>query len=350
MRRVSEANKETIGSDPYNAAEKGDEESETGEVRRIGPQLAPDAMAPSGGIGPALPEHLVRARMAAAAAEDETAPIDLGAIGPLLPGNEIVEELRHISGGSGGAAPSRVNPPSCDGLEHETWMTDYLPVSADPRAALKPRKFRQNAPSASVVDTSWFTVSDGQSSHSTAVTATANIPKSDPHSKVLRDVVSARDNKMMAVANEYNKKHHRDESLLERHQRKRAREAEKAKRKRRESSSSTNPTTTSSSNSDSEDEDGKKSRKSHRKHKHRHHKKASYIGPFACLHFQKRKNGKKEREKGKKESVTAGPTRQPFDRERDLLVSRVDPLKRRAIIERSKQLGSKFAHGGQKFL
>ncbi|CUT98858.1 expressed conserved protein [Echinococcus multilocularis] len=335
MRRVSEANKETIGSDPYNAAEKGDEESETGEVRRIGPQLAPDAMAPSGGIGPALPEHLMRARMAAAAAEDETAPIDLGAIGPLLPGNEIVEELRHISGGSGGAAPSRINPPSCDGLEHEIWMTDCLPVSADPRAALKPRKFRQKDPSASVVDTSWFTVSDGQSSHSTAVTATANIPKSDPHSKVLRDVVSARDDKMMAVANEYNKKHHRDESLLERHQRKRAREAEKAKRKRRESGSSTNP---SSSNSDSEDENGKKSRKSHRKHKHRHHKK------------QKRKNGKKKREKGKKESVTAGPTRQPFDRERDLLVSRVDPLKRRAIIERSKQLGSKFAHGGQKFL
>lgn len=89
--------KETIDRDSHTAAGTGDVEKET-EVRRIGPQLAPDAMAPSGGIGPALPEHLMRARMAAAAvAADETSPIDLGDIGPLPPGNEIVEELRHTS-------------------------------------------------------------------------------------------------------------------------------------------------------------------------------------------------------------------------------------------------------------
>ncbi|KAL5964115.1 GPALPP motifs-containing protein 1 [Taenia solium] len=332
--------KETIDCDSHTDAETGDVGKET-EARRIGPQLAPDAMAPSGGIGPALPEHLMRARMAAAMAADETAPINLGAIGPLPPGNEVVEELRHTSGRPENASSSHASPPSWDGLKRETWMTDYLPVSADPRVALKPRKFRQNPPPVSGVDTSWFAVGEGQLSHSTAATVTANVPKLDPHSKMLRDVGSARDDKMMAVANEYNKKHHRYESLLERHQRKRAREAERAKGKRRESSSSTS--NSSSSNSDSEEKiEEEKGRKSHRKHKHRHHKK-----PNSFAYLQPTNKKKREKRKG---SVAPGPTRQPFDRERDLLASRVDPLKRRAIIERSKQLSSRFAHGGQKFL
>lgn len=57
-------------------------------------------MSPSTGIGPALPEHIVRSRMAneALKEEDEGKSIaDVGAIGPLLPGNEVVEELRHLS-------------------------------------------------------------------------------------------------------------------------------------------------------------------------------------------------------------------------------------------------------------
>lgn len=54
-------------------------------------------------------------------------------------------------------------------------MTDYLPVSADPRTALKPRKFRQDPPPASGVDTSWFAVAEGQSPHSTAAIVTANV-------------------------------------------------------------------------------------------------------------------------------------------------------------------------------
>ncbi|VDM33876.1 unnamed protein product [Hydatigera taeniaeformis] len=272
-------NKATTNRDSPSTAEADVAEQET-EIRRIGPQLAPDAMAPSGGIGPALPEHIMRARMATAAAEagDETAVVDLGAIGPLLPGNEIVEELRHTSDLSRDATSSCVNPLSRDGLERDTWMTDYLPVSTDTRAMLKPRKFRQNPPSASSVDTSWFTVGEGQSSHSSATTVTANVPKPDVHHKMLQDVVSARDEKMMAVANAYNKKHHRDESLLERHQRKRAREAEKTKKAGRQSSTSTTNSSEVSSSSSSSDSEGKNGKEKHRKRKHRHHKKRQEPG------------------------------------------------------------------------
>ena len=66
---------------------------------------------------------------------------------------------------------SSTGQPPTDRLERETWMTDYLPVSTDPRAALKPRKFRQSAPLASGVDASWFTVADGESSKSGDVSA-----------------------------------------------------------------------------------------------------------------------------------------------------------------------------------
>ena len=59
-------------------------------------------MAPMGGIGPSLPEHLIRERLAAEAAEhadEEAKPsVDFNAIGPLPPGFEVVEELRHGSG------------------------------------------------------------------------------------------------------------------------------------------------------------------------------------------------------------------------------------------------------------
>lgn len=64
----------------------------------------PDAVAPMGGIGPSLPEHLIRERMAAEAAgyaAEEAAPsVDFSDIGPLPPGFEVVEELRHGSGRS----------------------------------------------------------------------------------------------------------------------------------------------------------------------------------------------------------------------------------------------------------
>lgn len=80
------------------------------------------------------------------------------------------------------------------------------------------------------------------------------------------------------------------------------------------------------------------------------------ISPFSFhLQHKKRKEKRKHKKKDKKKSKRSKeepdvPTRQPFDRDRDLFASRVDPLKRRAIIERSKNLGSRFAHGGQKFL
>lgn len=66
--------------------------------RVIGPVLAPDAACPSSGIGPVMPEHLVRAQLAAADPVEVTdaAVLDPTAIGPLLPGNEIYEELRHL--------------------------------------------------------------------------------------------------------------------------------------------------------------------------------------------------------------------------------------------------------------
>ena len=74
-----------------------------------------------------------------------------------------------------------------------------------------------------------------------------------------------------------------------------------------------------------------------------------YSWVVVSLHFifQHKKKNKK---KGKDTTEITVPTRQPFDRDRDLFASRVDPLKRRALIERSKQLGSRFAHGGQKYL
>lgn len=55
-------------------------------------------MAPTGGIGPILPEHIVRVRMATEISRvEEEESSDVGVIGPLLPGNEVAEELRHIS-------------------------------------------------------------------------------------------------------------------------------------------------------------------------------------------------------------------------------------------------------------
>ncbi len=47
-------------------------------------------------------------------------------------------------------------------------MTDYLPVSTDPNAALKPRKFRQGAAPASDIDSSWFKVASGSGSGAVA--------------------------------------------------------------------------------------------------------------------------------------------------------------------------------------
>ncbi len=47
-------------------------------------------------------------------------------------------------------------------------MTDYLPVSTDPNAALKPRKFRQGAAPASGIDSSWFKVAPGSASGAAA--------------------------------------------------------------------------------------------------------------------------------------------------------------------------------------
>ncbi|VUZ42533.1 unnamed protein product [Hymenolepis diminuta] len=292
-------------------------------------------MSPSAGIGPALPEHIVRSRMANEALkeeDEEKSIVDVGAIGPLLPGNEVVEELRHFSE-SFKALPSG----QPDKLERESWMTDYLPVSANPLTALKPRKFRQGAASAGDIDASWFTVYGSRPSDSPSASTIANIPRPDPHSKLLQDVAAARDNTMFAIANEYNKKHKRDESLLERHQRKLTKEAEKTKRngkkiKRRGISLTSNISSSSSSRSSSDSSSGD----DRKKHKHRHKKR--------------KKSKDKKKKKSKRNEEVAAPTRQPFDRDRDLFASRIDPLKRKAIIERSKSLGSRFAHGGQKFL
>lgn len=307
---------------------------ESKESRRIGPQLAPDAMSPNTGIGPVLLEHIVRARMSNEAPKgeaEEGSIVDVGAIGPLLPGNEVVEELRHTSRRS---KTKLIGQP--DKLERESWMTDYLPVSTDSLAVLKPRKFRQGAAPAGGVDSSWFTVSGSMPLDPNSASSMANIPQPDPHSKLLQEIVTLRDNTMLAVANDYNKKHKRVESLLEHHQRKLAKVTETAKRKAKKRKIRGNLSASDGSISSGRLSSDSSNTEDRKKHKHRHHKK--------------RKKGKDKKKESKKTEKLTAPMRQPFDRDRDLFASRVDPLKRKAIIERSKNLGSRFAHGGQKFL
>ena len=61
----------------------------------------------------------------------------------------------------------------------------------------------------------------------------------------------------------------------------------------------------------------------------------------------KKKKAKKKESKDKEERKVE---RRPFDRDRDLAVSRMDDSQRKSVISRSKELGGRFGHGATQFL
>ncbi|VDL97443.1 unnamed protein product [Schistocephalus solidus] len=244
-------------------------------ARIIGPSLAPDAVAPASGIGPAMPEHLIRAHLAKGAEEDQQAEasgtkIDPFEIGPLLPGSEIFEELRHMQTSADTSQNKPTDQPA--GLQREAWMTEYLP------------------------------------------------PPTSKMTAALDEAISVRDQQMSAIREAYNKTNKRDESLLDAHRQKLAKKLKKEEKKKKKKHSK---------------EKRREKKSAHRKK--RKHKDSSATSSSSSSP-ERRRGGAK------------GPTRQPFDRDRDLLASRVGFSAKRALIERSKQFSSKFAHGSQKFL
>ncbi|VDP29779.1 unnamed protein product [Echinostoma caproni] len=64
--------------------------------RIIGPSLRPDDVAPATGIGPAIPVELFQSKMVRDAENVEEEVVDLSTIGPLIPGQEFGDELRHL--------------------------------------------------------------------------------------------------------------------------------------------------------------------------------------------------------------------------------------------------------------
>ncbi|VDP61223.1 unnamed protein product [Schistosoma curassoni] len=68
----------------------------------------------------------------------------------------------------------------------------------------------------------------------------------------------------------------------------------------------------------------------------------------------KHKSKKHKKERGKSSSPSTSPpgksTRRPFDRKKDLKLSRIDTAARKAIIEHSKKLSIRFSHGSQQYL
>ena len=59
---------------------------------------------------------------------------------------------------------------------------------------------------------------------------------------------------------------------------------------------------------------------------------------------RKKKSKKKECKDEKKVE------RRPFDRDKDLAISKMDDAQRKSVISRSKELGGRFGHGGTQFL
>ncbi|XP_018653820.1 hypothetical protein Smp_164860 [Schistosoma mansoni] len=59
---------------------------------------------------------------------------------------------------------------------------------------------------------------------------------------------------------------------------------------------------------------------------------------------------KREKSSSPSSSPPSKSIRRPFDREKDLERSRVDTAARKAIIEHSKKLSSRFSHGSQQYL
>lgn len=63
---------------------------------------------------------------------------------------------------------------------------------------------------------------------------------------------------------------------------------------------------------------------------------------------EKRKKNKKSTKKERKDEEKV--ERRPFDRDKDLTVTRMDDVQRASVISRSKELGGRFGHGATQFL
>ncbi|TPP65539.1 hypothetical protein FGIG_12398 [Fasciola gigantica] len=134
--------------------------------RLIGPTLRPDDVAPASGIGPALPVELFHSKLvrdvtSSANENGDDEVVDLCTIGPLIPGQEFGDELRHLRSDADLTGSSKnVTSLSATGMKRDSWMTQLLPTSNSNLAvALKPRKFHQGSgPTEAGYDSSWFRI------------------------------------------------------------------------------------------------------------------------------------------------------------------------------------------------
>ncbi|VDK49259.1 unnamed protein product [Dibothriocephalus latus] len=173
---------------------------------------------------------MVRAQLAKGAEEDQEAEaggikIDPFEIGPLLPGSEIIEEVRHMQTTS---VDTSQNKPTDQpqGLQREAWMTEYLPVTD--KKMTRARKFCRN-PGTEGVDVSWFASPSDDPAAPTAPPPTSKL------TAALDEAISARDQEMSAIREAYNKTYKRDQSLLDAHRKKlekKMRKEEKKKKKK----------------------------------------------------------------------------------------------------------------------
>ncbi|CAH8593556.1 unnamed protein product [Schistosoma turkestanicum] len=268
----------------------------------IGPVFQPDDLAPSTGIGPALPSDVFKQKLNKDSEQvnnykASTDFEEIDTIGPLLPGQEIREEWRHLKSGCSVDSNCMNN----EKPKRDTWMTELLPKSSDFNS-LKPRKFRQDISTHSLHDSSWFTTPNDDSKQQVTNSQTSQLT----NDTVKYEQREGYDQKMAKIASECQGSKQKS-SLLELHEK-------KLKRKLK-----------------------KKHEKKSKKHKH------------------KSKKHKKDRERSSSSSSSSSsppnePIRRPFDREKDLKLSRIDTAARKAIIEHSKKLTSRFSHGSQQYL
>ncbi|CAL8075983.1 unnamed protein product [Calicophoron daubneyi] len=266
------------------------------ESRVIGPVLRPDEVAPASGIGPALPLHLFKSRLENTAGESEDE--DPFIIGPLIPGQESKEEIRHFR--TEECNSSTLENRSSKSLKRDAWMTELLPASQGVQS-LKARRFQRSVgPGGTTFDSSWFqspSCSDDKDNPTEAELKKRLIEdenerkRNESYDKKMAECVSkCQDGKETA-------------SLLDLHRRKAEHKAKKEAKKARK--------------------EARRAKKE--KHKHKKHKHTRSPSP----------------EK---------PTRRPFDRDIDLKISRIDSAAKNALIERSKKLSGRFGHGSKQFL
>ncbi|KAF8568528.1 hypothetical protein P879_05771 [Paragonimus westermani] len=267
--------------------------------RVIGPSLQTDDVVPVGGIGPAIPLHIFKSKLADQShSGDRYGGIlaeDISTIGPLAPTQAFQEELRHLR--SETKELEQLKSSNSTALKRDTWMTEMLPMSREV-VALKPRKFEQRLGSSAhnACDASWFQTPSSSDTGTSTNRMETELEKQRSVEEFERIKDNVHDQRMETLASKYNTTK-RDASLLDLHRKKLKHKAKKEAKKAK-----------------------KEKHKSKKKHKH-------------------------NRSPSPKE-----PARRPFDRDQDLRISRLDSSARQALIQRSKQLSGRFAHGSRQFL